>query len=95
MVRILKTGKILFVSAILAVLCISAYGYAYVSSMMSYMYLHPPVDLYANDVGFQIVAFLYVKGVGLCLVAAILLFIEYGMLRWVAKRLDRCEGPAR
>jgi len=95
MARILKTGKILLVSAILAVLCISAYGYAYVSSMMSYMHLHPPVDLYANDVGFQIVAFLYVKGAGLCLVAAILLFIEYGMLRWVAKRLDRCEGPAR
>lgn len=61
MAQILKTGKILFVSAALIVLCISAYGYAYVSSMMSYMHLHPPVDLYDSDVGFQIVAFLYVS----------------------------------
>lgn len=89
MAPIFNAGKILIVSAILMLLCISAYGYVYVSSMMNYMHLHPPVDLYANDVGFQIVAFLYVRGVGLCVIAAILLFIEYLVLKWIAKRPNR------
>jgi len=57
-------------------LSVGLYGYFYVSSMMADLNKHPSQDLYANNFGFQVVAFLLTRGIAAVLVLCIALVIE-------------------
>lgn len=78
--------KILWVSLLFMFLCVTIYGYVDVVSMMAYLRLHPSIDIYANDVGFQVMVFVVTKGIGLCLLTLLVLLVEYAVLDWMIKR---------
>jgi hypothetical protein len=58
-------------------------GNRYADRMMNILEVHPSPDLYANDHGFQYVAFWYTQGIGISLLLVISAFLLGKFLRWL------------
>lgn len=71
-----RTKKIINLSTlIVGVVVIHFLGKLYASRMMAELKVNPSPDLYANDFGFQYVAFWYIFGAGLLVVLLVGIFI--------------------
>jgi len=57
------------------------YGWYSVSNMMAYLRENPSMDLYANSLGFQILAFALTKGLASVLILGLLLLAEASLLK--------------
>jgi hypothetical protein len=55
-------------------ICIVGYGYLDVAGIMNELRITPSTDLYANDLGFQVLAFALTKGLASFLVLGIALW---------------------
>lgn len=56
--------------------CIAIYTWSYVTSMMNYLKVNPSSDLYANNEGFQFMAFVLTRGFPALVLLLGILFIE-------------------
>lgn len=59
---------------------VGLYGWYSVSNMMEYLKANPEGDLYANNLGFQIVAFAFTKGLASIVLLGLVLIAEATLL---------------
>ena len=52
------------------------YAFISINNQMKELKVNPPIELYANDLVFQIVAFIFTKGLFLLLLLIIILLLE-------------------
>lgn len=73
--------KICWATFLLAVAGISFYAIFSVSRVMTLLAVKPDGDLYANDLSFQILVFVLLKGIPLLLGTLLIVFLQWKYLK--------------
>ena len=77
----MRNIKIYLFTIILWLVCVSIYAWVYVTNMMNHLKINPSPDLYANNSGFQFIAFLLTRGFPAFVILVAILFVEIIILK--------------
>lgn len=90
----MERGKVYLITIVLWLACVSIYAWIYVVSMMNYLTINPSPDLYANNAGFQFIAFVLTRGFPSLIVLTAILIVEHFILKKRDSEKER-EGNNR